>query len=100
MRGTERSATTLSARLWRAAAAVVGDLNLLVSLCVAHLVVRHTLWRRSRERAARRKLLRLLPGSRGAGENGMTPGGGVRGAERKASDAACAAAPLPRRFIK
>jgi hypothetical protein len=100
MKGKERSATTLGARLWRGAVATVGDLCLLISLCVARLIVRHTLRRRSRERAARRKLLRLVPGSRGACENVMTLGGGVSDAGRKASDAARAAAPLPRRFIK
>ena len=100
MKGKERSATTLSARLWRGAVATVGDLSLFISLCVARLIVRHTLRRRSRERAVRRKLLRLVPGSRGAGENVMTLGRGVRGAGRKASDAALAAAPLSRRFIK
>jgi hypothetical protein len=89
MRGEERVSTTLSARLERAAVAIVGDLSLFISLCAARLMVWRTLRHRdrewAREHAERRKKFKPAPGDRGADEYKLTPGViGVRDEECEA----------------
>jgi hypothetical protein len=58
-------ARMMIARLRRAASLLIGDLSLLASVCLAHLIVRRAIRARRKERAARLTNLRLINGGIG-----------------------------------